>query len=73
MLLQSGKEDGMSKQTDVSMIVALLQAIFAILLVSGKTLQEQSLIIARLLNLSQPCLLSHLQPEASLFHSSPYY
>ena len=65
------KEAKVGKTTDISAIVALLQAIFAILLVSGKTLHEQSLIIARLSNLSQPSLLSHLQPEVSLSHSSP--
>ena len=34
----AGKEDEVGKMTDVSAIVPLLQAIFAILLVSGKTL-----------------------------------
>ena len=57
----TGKEDEMSKQTDVSAIVVLLQAMVAILLVSGKTLHEQWLIITRLSNLSEPSLLSHLQ------------
>ena len=66
----TGKEDEMSKQTDVSAIVVLLQAMFAILLVSGKTLHEQSLQIARLSQLSKPSLLSHLHPEVSLSHSS---
>ena len=35
----AGKEDEVGKMTDVSAIVPLLQAIFAILLVSGKTLR----------------------------------
>ena len=35
----AGKEDEVGKMTDVSAIVPLLQAIFAILLDSGKTLQ----------------------------------
>ena len=60
------KKDEMGKSTDISDIVNLLQAIFAILLVNGKTLHEQSLQIARLLQLSQPSLLSQLQPKASL-------
>ena len=57
----AGKEDKVGKITDISAIVPLLQAIFAILLVSGKTLYKQSLLIARLSKLSQPSLLSHLQ------------
>ena len=60
----------MGKTTDISAIVALLQAIFAILLVIGKTLHEQSLIMPRQSNLSQPSLLSHFQPEASLSSNS---
>ena len=64
------KEDTVGKTTDIPAIVALLQAIFAILLVSGKTLHEQSLQIARLSQLSKPSLLSHLHPEVSLSHSS---
>ena len=35
----AGKEDEVGKMTDVSAIIPLLQAIFAILLDSGKTLQ----------------------------------
>ena len=62
----TGKKDEGGKNTDVSDIVTLLQAIFAILLVNGKTLHEQSLQIARLSQLSQPSLLSQLQPEVSL-------
>ena len=61
-LINTGKEDKVGKAMDVSANVALLQAIFAILLVSGKTLHEQSLVIAR--------LSSHPQPEVSLFPSS---
>ena len=63
---QTGKEDEVDKRMNVTAIVALLQAIFAMLLVSGKTLHEQSLLITRLL--SQPSLLSQL--EASLSPSS---
>ena len=63
---QTGKEDEVDKRMNVTAIVALLQAIFAMLLVSGKTLHEQSLLITRLL--SQHSLLSQL--EASLSPSS---
>ena len=66
----TGKETMVGKTTDISAVVALLQAIFAILLVIGKTLHEQLLIIPRKSNLSQPSLLSHFQPEASLSSSS---
>ena len=68
---RTGKKDEMSKQTDASAIVAFLQAIFAILLVSGKTLHEQSLLITSLSKLSQPCLLNHLQTESLLSPSLP--
>ena len=50
--------------------VALLQAILAIVLVTGKTLHEQSKLMARSSELSRPSLLSQLQPETSLFPSS---
>ena len=66
VLSQTGKEGEVDKRMNVTAIVALLQAIFAMLLVSGKTLHEQSLLITRLL--SQPSLLS--QPEASLLSPS---
>ena len=52
------------------MIVPLLQAIFAMLLVSGKSLHELPLQITRLSKLSQPSILSHPQAEVSLFPSS---
>ena len=67
---QTGKEDEVDKRMNVTAIVALLQAILAVLLVIGKTLQEQSQLAARLSQLSRPSLLSQLQPEASLFPSS---
>ena len=51
---------------DASNIIPLLQAIFAMLLVTGKTVHEQSLQISRLSKLSRPSLLSQLHPEASL-------
>ena len=60
----------MDKRTDVSAILALLQAIFAILIVGGKTLHEQSLRNARQSKLSRLSLLSHPQPEASLSPSA---
>ena len=65
-----GKKDEAGKVTEVPAIVALLQAIFAILLVSGKTLHEQSLLIARLSQLLRPSLLNQLQPEAPLSPTS---
>ena len=70
VLSQTGKEDEVDKRMNVTAIVALLQAILAVLLVIGKTLQEQSQLAARLSQLSRPSLLSQLQPEASLFPSS---
>ena len=47
VLSQTGKEDEVDKRMNVTAIVALLQAIFAMLLVSGRALHEQSLLIAR--------------------------
>ena len=64
-------EKEVGKETNGYWIVALLQAIFALLLVCGKTLHEQSVKINHLSKLSQPSLLSHLQPEAPLFPKSP--
>ena len=69
----TGKEDEVDKRTDVSAILALLQAIFAILIVVGKTLHEQSVLTARQSKLSQSSLLSHFQPEASLSPGSSCY
>ena len=73
MQLPSGtdKEEKMGKTMDISAIIAVLQAIFAILFVSGKTLHEQSLLITSLSKLSQPCLLNHLQTESLLSPSLP--
>ena len=51
---------------DASKIIPLLQVIFAMLLVTGKTVHEQSLQIGRLSKLSRPSLLSQLHPKASL-------
>ena len=62
----AGKEDEVGKMTDVSAIVPLLQAIFAICSIVAR-LYEQSLLIARL---SQPSLLGQLQSEALLSPSS---
>lgn len=67
------KEDEVDKRADVSAILALLQAIFAILIVVGKTLHEQSVLTARHSKLSQSSLLSHFQPEASLSPESSCY
>ena len=66
-------KDEVDKSVAASKIVPLLQAIFAMLLVSGKTIHEQSLQINRLSKLSQPSLLSHLQPEAPLSLKSPCF
>ena len=64
------KVDGVN----ASKIVPLLQAIFAMLLVTGKTIHEQSLQVSRLSKLSQPSLLSHhLHSEASLSPRSPCF
>ena len=66
----TGKMDEVVKRADVTAILALLQAVLAILIVGGKTLHEQSLLNARQSKLSQLSLLSHPQPEASLSPSS---
>ena len=66
-------EDEVDKRADVSAILALLQAIFAILIVVGKTLHEQSVLTARHSKLSQSSLLSHFQPKASLSPESSCY
>ena len=47
-------------RTDTFRIIDLLQAIFVMLLASGKTLHEQSVRIDQLSKLSQPSLLSQL-------------
>ena len=70
-LLKKRKPKDKDKVGKTMDIIALLQAIFAILLVGDKTLHEQLLLIARLSELFQPCLLSHLQSEALLSPSSP--
>ena len=70
---RTDKEDEVDKRTDLSAILTLLQAIFAILIVVGKTLHEQSVLTARQSKLSQSSLLSHFQPEASLSPESSCY
>ena len=70
-LLKKRKQKDKDKVGKTMDIIVLLQAIFVILLVGGKTLHEQSLLIARLSELFQPCLLNHLQSEALLSPSSP--
>ena len=67
---EAGKEDELGKTTDVSAIVALLQAIFAILLVIGNTLHEQSLQTARLSRWSQLSQHRHHQSEDTVSPSS---
>ena len=47
---------------DASRMVSLLQAIFTMLLIAGKSLHEQSVQIARLSQLSQPSMSSSMQP-----------
>ena len=61
-------KDEVDKRTDASMVVPLLQAIFTMLLVSGKSLHELPLLLTRLSESSQTSLPSHPQP--SLFPSS---
>ena len=60
------KEDEEDRRMDVSTIVSFLLIIFAMVLVHGKTLHEQPLLINRLSQLSQSSLLSQLQPEELL-------
>ena len=67
MQMPSGtvKEVEVDKRIDASTVVSFLLIIFTMLLVYGKT-HKQSLLIARLSQLSQPSLLSQLQPAELL-------
>ena len=56
------KEVEVDKRMDASTVVSFLLIIFAMVYLYGKTLNEQSLLIARLSQLSQPSLLSQFQP-----------
>ena len=49
----TSKEDEVDMRMNLSMIVPLLHAIVAMLLISGKTLQEHRLLVTRLSKLSQ--------------------
>ena len=60
----TGKKDKVDRRMDASTFVSFL--IFAMLLICGKTLHEQSRQITRLSKLSQPSLFSQLQPEVLL-------
>ena len=62
-------EDKMDKRIEASMVVPLLQAIFAMLLAIGKSLHELLQIISQSSKLSQPSLLSHPHPQPDV---SPY-
>ena len=63
----TGKKDEVDRRMDASTtVVSTLQIILAMLLIYGKTLHEQSLLIARLSQLSQSSLLSQLKPEELL-------
>ena len=52
-------------------LVPLLHTIDAMLLISGKTLHEQRLLVAKLSRLPWPNLNSHHQPETTQYSSSP--
>ena len=60
----TGKKDKVDMRMDASAFVSFL--IFAMLLIFGKTLNEQSRLIARLSQMLQPSLFSQLQPEVLL-------
>ena len=60
-----GTDDKVVKSMDALTIIPLLQVILVLMLHSVKTLQEQSLLIARLSNLSQPGISNPFQPSAS--------
>merc|ERR1719369_1882 len=60
----TGKKDKVDRRMDASTFVSFL--IFAMLLIFGKTLNEQSRLIARLSQMLQPSLFSQLQPEVLL-------
>ena len=63
-------EGKVDKRLDASVMVPLLQAIFAMLLATGKSLHELPQLIAQSSKLSQPGLLSHPQPEVSPYPRS---
>ena len=60
-----GTDDKVVKGMDTLTIIPLLQVLLVLMLHSVKTLQEQSLLIARLSNLSQPGISNPFQPSAS--------
>ena len=60
------KEVEVDSRMDASTIVSTLHIIFAMVIICGKTLHEQSLLVARLSQLSQSSLLSQLQPKELL-------
>ena len=64
------KEVEVDKRINASTVVSFLLIIFAMVQMYGKTLHEQSLLIARLSQLSQSSLLSQLQPEELLSFTS---
>ena len=64
-------EGKVDKRLDTSMLVPLLQAIFAMLLVTGKFLHELPQLVTQSSKLSQPHLLSHPQPKVSPYPRSP--
>ena len=64
VLSGTGKKDELDSRMDASTIVSTLHIIFAMVIICGKILHKQSLLIARLSQLSQPSLLSQLKPES---------
>ena len=65
------KKDEVDTRMNASMIIPLIHAIVAMLLISGKTLQEHRLLVNRLSKFSRSSLYNHLQPEVIQSPSSP--
>ena len=64
------KKDEVDMRMNLSMIVPLLHAIVAMLIISGKTLQEHRLLVTRLSKLSQLSQHRHHQSEHTVSPSS---
>ena len=64
-------EDEVVKRMDPSTIVPLLQVILVMLFITGKTLREQTMLIARMSKFSRPSLFNYLQSEGTPSSGSP--
>ena len=67
----SAEKDEVDMGMNASMLMPLIHAIIAMLLISGKTLHEHRLLLARLSKYSRPSWYSGPQQEVTLSSSSP--